>query len=110
MKRRCYCAGLIVMLLASARADTWQTNDGKRVEGKLSGVYGPFAVVSSKQGSTTVTLGSLGDDELNRVAEFQAAQRSDVSWKESSSPVAKSVKGRLQILRDGKLVDFDPGA
>src|SRR6185369_13507413 len=28
----------------------------------------------------------------------------------SSSLVAKSIKGRLQILRDGKLVDFDPGA
>ena len=95
---------------AEAPAETWQTTTGERIEGKLSGVYGPLVVLT---GSThrMLSIDSLDDGAIGRVADFLATRPAvPPTWGASSAPVAKSLRGRLQILRDNKLVAYDPGA
>jgi thiol-disulfide isomerase/thioredoxin len=93
-----------------AAAESWETTGGQRFEGKLSAVYGPLAIIADKNGSTMVPIGELKDAELHRVAEYLAAKPASASpWTGSNSKVAKALKGRLQVLRGEKLVDFDPG-
>jgi thiol-disulfide isomerase/thioredoxin len=101
---------LLAVVASSAVGETWETMGGRRVEGKLSGVYGPVIVIAEKNGSTILLLSELKDAELNRVADFLAARPANPpSWAVATSKVAKSLKGRLQVLRGDKLVDFDPG-
>jgi thiol-disulfide isomerase/thioredoxin len=99
----------VALLMIAARAETWHTTRGEKFEGKLSGVYGPIAVVADKNGSKLLSVAVLGDVELGRVADYLATRPATIPWQQSTSPVAKALKGRLQVLRDGKLVEFDPG-
>lgn len=103
-------AMLLAFLIVPLAAQTWETAAGGRVEGKLSGVYGPLAVISGKAGSTVVVLSELNDAGLERVADFLATRPATPSpWTASTSKVAKALKGRLQVLQGQKLADFDPG-
>ena len=58
-----------------------------------------------------ISLDRLDDGGLARVADYLASRpKASPNWAQSNSKVAKSLRGRLQIARDGKLVAFDPGA
>jgi thiol-disulfide isomerase/thioredoxin len=103
-------AGLLAACSAG-RAQTWRPADGPPIEGQLSGVFGAVAFISGAHGTGLVPLNKLDDASLNRVADFmerspQAAQ----SWAKSQSKVAAGLRRRLQVLQDGKMVEFDPGA
>src|SRR3954462_5905820 len=107
---RTACCGALALMTLIARGESWQTTRGENLEGRLSGVYGSCALISGKKATHLVSVDSLGDAELGRVADYLAAQSaSAVPWKDSGSKVAKALKGRLQVLRSGKLVDFDAG-
>src|SRR5687767_9690369 len=94
-----------------ASAETWETMSGERIEATLSGVYGPFVVLAERNGSRLISVANLKDAELGRVADFLAAKPAAVlPWASSTSKVAKALKGRLQVLRNDKLVEFDVGA
>lgn len=96
--------------LPLARAETWQTTRGERAEGNLSGVYGETVLISSKTASTRLPLEFLDDAGLARVADFMAGRSANGSpWSSSTSAVAKSLRSRMQILRDGRLVAYEPG-
>src|SRR4051812_47359892 len=108
-----FVRGIFYLMMGSMAialgAESWHTTHGETFAGKLTGVYGTIAVIAEKKASSMVSLENLGDDELSRVADFLAARSTAPAWKESNGKVAKAVKGRLQVLRNGKLVDFDPG-
>ncbi|MEY2881198.1 MAG: hypothetical protein RLZZ15_3578 [Verrucomicrobiota bacterium] len=100
-----------LLLAAAARAETWRTTLGVGFEGKLSGVYGALVVVAGPTGSRLFSVETLDDDALGRVADFLAARpATPPSWAASASAVATSVRTRLQVLRDNRLVTFEPGA
>lgn len=94
-----------------AQAETWQTTAGARHEGELAGVYGTMVLIAQKNASTLVPVEELDEAALSRVAVF-LARPSPVSaaWKDSTSKVGKALRNRLQVYRDGKLINFDPGA
>lgn len=95
----------------AAPAQTWQTIKGAQVEGTLSGVYGPVVAIEQKKGSRFLDMGELDDAGLARVADYLAdPARANPAWAASKSKVGKALKGRLQVLQGGKLVNFDPGA
>ena len=99
------------VLLPLGRAETWQTTQGDRCVGNLSGVYGAMALVTGQGAAMRLPLEYLDDAGLARVADFLAARPAAApAWGSSTSPVAKSLRNRLQIWRDGKLVAYDPGA
>jgi len=103
-------SGALALAISLARAETWQTTHGERCEGTLSGVYGTTVVIAGKVEATMLPLESLDDAALGRVADFLAARaKAPVAWADSTAKVAKSLRGRLQIMREGKLVEFDPG-
>lgn len=111
MKRWVVRWGLVLLGLgAGLQAQTWRTVDGDTWEGKLSGVYGTVAVFADRKGSVQAPVHTLDDASLGRVADFLAAKSDAVAWNGSTSPVAKALRNRLQVLRDGKLVTFEPGA
>lgn len=102
---------LAALLSTSAVAETWETVNGDRISGKVTGLYGPFVQIAEAKTSRFISVSELKDDELGRVADFLAKQpATPPPWSGSTSKVAKAVKGRLQVLRGDKLVDFDPGA
>ena len=97
------------VVCAVGHAETWQTKLGERCEGRLSGVYGAMALITGKTAATRMPLEQLDDAGLAKVADFLAARAAAPSaWTGSSSAVAKSLRNRMQVLRDGKLVGFDP--
>ncbi len=92
------------------RGETWTTAVGEKFEGTLSGVYGATAIIAGKTGSARVPLETMDDGALGRVADFLAAKSGGSgAWNASSSTVAKSLRNRLQVLRDGKLVAYEVG-
>ncbi len=94
-----------------ARAESWRTTDGVSAEGKLTGVFGPLAVIAAKDGTRRVGLEKLDDASLGQVADYLAKQTAaPPAWAQGTAPVTKALRNRLQVLRDGKLVKFDPGA
>jgi thiol-disulfide isomerase/thioredoxin len=103
------CAAL-ASVACCASAETWEATNGAKIEGKLTSVHGPLAVITDKAGSQSLPLDELNDAALARVADFLAAKPADAPWAGSTSKVAKALKGRLQVLRGEKLVDFDPAA
>jgi thiol-disulfide isomerase/thioredoxin len=108
---RFLCACILAPAVGTARAETWRTTNGDQVDGKLSGVYGSVAVISRKTDSAILSLDRIDDEGLARIADYLASSpQSAPAWAASSGKVAKSLRGRLQIMRDGRLVDFDPGA
>ncbi len=91
-------------------AQTWETMHGERVEGRISGMYGPLVSIAGKKGSRFINVSELNDAGVEGVAEYLAGPGKQATpWNGSGSKVAKALKGRLQILRDEKLVEFDPG-
>lgn len=104
-------AALVVVTigLPSVRAETWQTSMGERCDGTLSGVYGSTVLIAGKTAAMQLPIAQLDDAGLARVADFLAARPAKApAWSGSTSAVAKSLRNRLQIWRDGKLVAFDP--
>lgn len=91
----------------ASHAEKWTTANGV-VEGKLSGVYGTTVHLIGKKTRSLLPLDSLDDAGLDQVARFLGSQP-DAKWKDSTSAVAKAVRGKLQVLQNGKLVAFDPG-
>lgn len=106
---------LLVMVLgalaSAARAELWQTTRGEKCEGKLSGVYGATVLITGKAAAVQLPLEHLDDASLARVADFLATRPAEApAWNGSSSAVAKSLRNRMQVWRDGKLVSYEPGA
>lgn len=92
------------------RADTWHTTNGQPIEGKLSGVYGSVAIFTGKKETVILSVNQLDDAALSRVADFlDTSTKAPSAWAKSNGKVATSLLGRLQIMRDGKMVEFDPG-
>lgn len=113
MRKCLFLVGLLVSggLLAVARAEAWSTVQGDRWEGALSGVYGPLAIFTEKAATRQVSVELLDDASLGRVADFLAAQTAGATpWSSAGSKMARALRGRLQVLRDQKLVAFNPGA
>ncbi len=98
-----------VGFLAAGRAETWRTTRGDQWEGTLSGVYGPVVVIAEKDRSRQVAIELLDDAALTRVADFLAAQAAAGPWTTATSKMAKTLRNRLQVLRDNKLVAFNSG-
>ena len=105
------CAFALVARAPRAHAETWATQSAQTFEGQLSGVYGSIAVVASPKGGTTLfSVDQLDDPSLVKVADaLDKAGKEPPTWAASTGKVAKSLRHRLQILKEGKLVDFDPG-
>ena len=57
-------------------------------------------------GSRQISLEQLDDATLERVADFLAAGQA-MPWAESRSTLAKTLRGRLQVLDGEKLVNFE---
>lgn len=94
----------------TAGAATWRTLSGETFDGELSSVHGPLVIFSHGQGSRQIVVESLDDEGVARVADFLAAEGPARSWRDSISPLASALRGRLEILRNGKLVAYTPGA
>jgi thiol-disulfide isomerase/thioredoxin len=92
-------------------AESWQLTSGETLEARLAEVYGPAALFVTPKGSRFVSLENLAPPELDRVAAFlEKRARSAGTWSASTSPLLKALEGRLQVVRDGKPVSFDPGS
>lgn len=104
-------AGALFLLSAIvARSDAWTTLQGRTTEGQLTGVYGEILVISTPRGSATLVVNDLDDASLLKVAAFLATPAAPPQpWKRSSSALTKSLGKKLQVLKDGKLVAYDPG-
>jgi thiol-disulfide isomerase/thioredoxin len=67
--------------------------------------------IAGKDAQRFFSVDKLDDAALARVAEFLAKRpATPLTWAASTAAVTKSLRGRLQTLRDGKLVSYDPGA
>ncbi len=107
---RFLCGFGVALAIPTARAETWRTANGDQVDGKLGGVYGSVAVIARKGDTILLPLDQVDDAGLARVADYLAASaKAGTTWAASTGTVAKSLRGRLQVLQDGKLVAFDPG-
>jgi thiol-disulfide isomerase/thioredoxin len=101
----------VLTAASPAVADTWQVENRPPVEGRLTGVYGAVAFISGKQGTGLVSLNILDDAGLARVANFlDAPPKPEPGWATATGKVALGLRNKLQVLRDGKLVAFDPGS
>jgi hypothetical protein len=101
----------LAILVSAAKADDiWRTTKGESVNGHLSAIYGSYAVISQEEGSSVVPLALLGDADLGRVADFQAAQPAVTpKWKDSTAPLSRVLRGELDCLRHGALDVFNVG-
>lgn len=90
-------------------AEKWTTANGA-IEGKISGVYGTIAHIVGKKSMNLVPLNSMDDASLDLVAKYLATVPAEKPWAEATSPLAKAMRGKLQVLKDGKLAAFDPGS
>jgi thiol-disulfide isomerase/thioredoxin len=99
---------LLSATASAGPAEKW-TVDGETIEGRLSGVYGTVAHIVGKKKMRLVAIDSMDDASLDQVARNLASRPAKKPWATSDSTVAKAIKGKLQILKDGKLVDFNPG-
>lgn len=109
MHARHLLPAIICLFPALAAAETLHSLKGQTYEGKLSSVHSDLVVLSSRKGSVRATLNDLDDASLALIAAWQAAQPVAAPWAQSQSPVAKVLAKRLQVLRDGKLVPYNPG-
>ena len=100
-----------LLLAPHASAETLRTLRGETIEGRVSGLYGDLLVIGVKNGSFSLNVDMLDEASLRQVALFLASPAATtLAWSQSTSPVAKALAKRLQVLRDGKLTAFDPGA
>lgn len=94
----------------AAPVPTWETLRGERFEGSLTGVFGTVAMIAGPAGNRLVSVGALKDAELGRVADYLAARPATApAWAAGTAKITRALQGRLQVLRDGKLVAFQPG-
>jgi thiol-disulfide isomerase/thioredoxin len=104
------CIVALALEVPPIRAETWRTTNGQSIEGKLSGVFGAIAFISSKADTVMISVNQLDDAALARVAGFlEAPAKAPSAWASSTGKVATSLRGRLQIMREGRMVEFDPG-
>lgn len=101
-------AGLLAATLGGAA--TWRTVSGETFEGEIGSVHGPLVVFTAKEGTRRISVEGLDDAGVARVADFLTAEKPGQSWATSNSPLAEALRGRLEIVRDGKLVPYQPGA
>jgi thiol-disulfide isomerase/thioredoxin len=102
---------LLALTAHSGRGETWGTTNGDHADGHLAGIYGSVAVIARKTDSILISLQQIDDAGLGRIADYLAAgPRAAAPWAASDGKVARSLRGRLQVMQDGKLVKFDPGA
>lgn len=86
----------------------WHGPDGAGVEGRLCAVYGPLAFIQGPAGNQFVPITSMMDDEVLRVVDFlDSPSAGRTTMGTSHSKVARSLRQRLQVLQDGKLVSVD---
>lgn len=96
---------------ALLKGETWRLRDATTFEGTLSGIYGSRALFEVKGESRWIDVSRFEDDSLFQLANFQDKMASSPpSWSQPTGKVAKNLKGRLQVLRDKKFINFDPGA
>jgi thiol-disulfide isomerase/thioredoxin len=100
---------------APVRYEVWTdpTNPSKTFRGHVTAVHGPMVFFETKSGlAAWATLDRLPPAEAVRVADFLAAnpERQRAPWVTSPAPIASALRGHLQILCDGRLIDFDPGS
>jgi thiol-disulfide isomerase/thioredoxin len=103
---------LALMPTASGRTapSLWHGADGAVIEGRLTQVLGGLAFVAGRSANGFVPLETMTDEELRRVDAFLAsAPPREPSWQNSRSPVARSLAHSLEVVRDGRLVAFEPG-
>lgn len=94
----------------SVGAQTIRTRDGHILEGKISAVYGDLVFVAAKGGSYQAFVDQLDDASLREVAAFlDRPAAPPPKWRDTSSKLGKGLMKKLRVLRDGKLVDFEPG-
>lgn len=111
MTRQLIIAACILLLNAAPVAgESFRTQAGVAVEGRLSALYGDLLVIGAKDGSFTLDVNILDDDSLMKVAQFLALPGAAPGpWSQSTSKIGKGIAKRLQVLKNGKLVAFDPG-
>jgi thiol-disulfide isomerase/thioredoxin len=103
-------AVMLVVALVVGAEPTWQMASGQRIEGKISAVYGKYAVISRPAGAALFPIDMMGDAELDRVAEFMSARPvKPPLWKQSKSRVSRTLEKQLVVFNGKKLVPFDPG-
>ncbi|PTX94188.1 thioredoxin-like domain-containing protein [Opitutus sp. ER46] len=104
---------LLLLLAVSAGAattETWQTRTDGTVKGQLAGIYGRVALFADAKDNLLIPLDELAEAEVPRVATYIAAHPPQtVSWADSQSRVAATLKGKLAVLAGERLVDFEPG-
>ena len=105
------CVFAVALDVPRVNAEVWVSKNGQPVEGRLSGVYGSIAVVTSNKGDTSLLSIDLFDDaSLARVADFLARSGKEPSnWAGSVGKIATTLRHRLQIMQAGKIVEFDLG-
>lgn len=89
-------------------AQTWNTANGA-VEGKFAGIYGSTIHIVGKKTATTLPLYTLDDAGIDAVAQHLTTPAPTPKWAESTSPMAKALKGRLYVRGDEKFTLFEPG-
>ena len=111
----CGIAAMALTMSAAPRSyEVWTdpTNSAKTFRGRLVAVYGPMAFFETKsKGAACAALDGLPGGDAIRVADFMATPPAPPApWSTSTAAVTQALRGNLGIIRDGKLVDFDPGA
>lgn len=94
--------------------ETWAAPDDsqKTFRGWLCAVHGPLVLWELRDhGSRFGMLDKLAPADAVRVDDFLTKQPRDKpsSWAEAQSQLTKELRPLLVILRDGKLVPFEPG-
>ncbi len=115
-KRTCAIVGLALALIsitpafAAPKSESWRRADGSSFEGRLVELYGGLALISGRRHTGLVALDSLTDEQLQRVAAFEAARHSAPSlFATSASPIAREVRKDLRVLQNGKVIPYTLG-
>jgi thiol-disulfide isomerase/thioredoxin len=103
------CACALLFPAAGLIAATFTTVNGDSFEAEVKDLYGDTVLFGTKQGTRSHDLASLDDASLRQVAAFLSSRPQETPrWAGSSSVIAKSVSRKLQLLNNGRLVEFDP--
>ena len=117
--RFCLCLACWVTAMAPSLPaakppyEVWSdpTNSAKTFRGRLAAVYGPMVFFETKsERAASAVLDSLEPRDAVRVADFLAKPVAPPApWSTSTAAITRALRGNLVILRDRRLVDFDPG-
>lgn len=103
------CACALLLPASSLTAATFTTVNGDSFEAEVKDLYGDTVLFGTKQGTRSYDLASLDDASLRQVAAFLTSRPQETPrWAAATSPVAKSIHRKLQLLNNGRLVEFDP--